>query len=48
MVYTSVVLLSCAVTVTVVLPGNELAYEITLPAWLSFVVAVTVGTVVVP
>ena len=46
--YVFVVVPSCAVTVTVVVPGNDVAYEIDVVALLSFTVAVTVGTVVEP
>ena len=48
MVYTPVVLLSCAVTVTVAEPGKVVASAIILLALLSFTVADTVGMVVVP
>jgi hypothetical protein len=46
--YVLVVVPSWAVTVTVLVPGNELALLTDVVAWLSFTVAVNVGTVVVP
>jgi hypothetical protein len=46
--YVSVVVPSWAVTVTVLVPGNELALLTDVVAWLSFTVGVNVGTVVVP
>ena len=46
--YVFVVVPSWAVTVTVEMPGNELALLIDVVAWLSFTVGVSVGTVVVP
>ena len=46
--YVFVVVPSCAVTVTILVPGNELALLIDVVALLSFTVGVSVGTVVVP
>jgi hypothetical protein len=46
--YVLVVVPSWAVTVTVLVPGNELALLTDVVAWLSFTVAVNVGTVVLP